>query len=51
MASVAVAHRLDKTKALRVATIQQVLTVSSAAVLVDHVPVGVWGELLLCLKC
>jgi len=38
---------LDKTKALRVATIQQVAHVfHPQLLLVDHVPVGVWGELL-----
>jgi len=38
---------LEKTKALRVATIQQVAHVfHPQLLLVDHVPVGVWGELL-----
>jgi predicted glycosyltransferase len=38
---------LDKTKALRVATIQEVANVfHPQLLLVDHVPVGVWGELL-----
>ncbi|HVH71105.1 MAG TPA: hypothetical protein VNB49_08365, partial [Candidatus Dormibacteraeota bacterium] len=38
---------LEKTKELRVATIQQVARVfHPQLLLVDHVPVGVWGELL-----
>jgi predicted glycosyltransferase len=38
---------LERTQALRVATIQQVAHVFHPQVLlVDHVPVGVWGELL-----
>ena len=38
---------LERTKALRVATIQQVAHVfHPQLLLVDHVPVGVWGELL-----
>ena len=38
---------LDKTKALRVATIQEVANVfHPQLLLVDHVPVGIWGELL-----
>ena len=38
---------LDKTKALRAATIQEVASVfRPQLLLVDHVPVGIWGELL-----
>jgi len=38
---------LEKTKALRVATIQEAVRVFHPQVLlVDHVPVGIWGELL-----
>ena len=38
---------LERTKTLRVATIQQVAHVfHPQLLLVDHVPVGVWGELL-----
>ena len=38
---------LEKTKALRVATIQEAVRVfHPQALLVDHVPVGIWGELL-----
>src|SRR5437660_9438477 len=38
---------LERTKALRVATIQQVAHVVHPQLLVvDHVPLGVWGELL-----
>jgi predicted glycosyltransferase len=38
---------LEKTKALRVATIQEAIRVFHPQVLlVDHVPVGIWGELL-----
>jgi len=38
---------LDKTKALRAATIQEVANVfHPQLLLVDHVPVGIWGELL-----
>lgn len=38
---------LEKTKALRVGTIQEAVRVFHPQVLlVDHVPVGVWGELL-----
>jgi len=38
---------LDKTKALRTATIHEVAHVlHPQLLLVDHVPVGVWGELL-----
>jgi len=38
---------LEKTKALRVATIQEAVSVFHPQVLlVDHVPVGIWGELL-----
>ena len=38
---------LDKTKALRAGTIQEVANVfHPQLLLVDHVPVGVWGELL-----
>ncbi len=38
---------LDKTKALRMGTIQEVAHVfQPQLLLVDHVPVGIWGELL-----
>lgn len=38
---------LEKTKALRVATIQEAVRIFHPQVLlVDHVPVGIWGELL-----
>ena len=38
---------LDKTKALRIGTIQEVAHVfQPQLLLVDHVPVGIWGELL-----
>lgn len=38
---------LEKTKALRVATIQEAVRVfHPQLLLVDHVPVGIWGELL-----
>ena len=38
---------LEKTKALRVATIQEAVRIfHPQVVLVDHVPVGIWGELL-----
>lgn len=38
---------LEKTKALRVATIQEAVRVFHPQILlVDHVPVGIWGELL-----
>ena len=42
---------LEKTKALRVATIHEAVRVFHPQILlVDHVPVGIWGELLPSLK-